>query len=60
VIEPIHNADPTSIVQTSHEERQPPPRRRPQRRPDQTPGKKVYTPQGILEEEEAPHIDVVG
>ena len=61
MIVPIYIPDVARLVQsTTHEERQPPSKKRPPRRRDDTPAKKVYTPEGVLEEAESPLIDLIG
>ena len=69
VIEQIHLPEllaiPPKVVAMG--DRQPPPRRQPQRRPDNIPATKVYSPHGVIDgadgamdEEIIPHIDLVG
>lgn len=68
VIEPIHYPDYLQIPQKGVSgDRQPPPRRQPQRQRDHTPASKLYRPDGAIEGAESAldesaiiHIDLVG
>jgi hypothetical protein len=63
VIEAIHIPDVMRLVKpaTPSDDRQPPPRRRPQhQRRNDVPNPKVYALDGHVEEPEVPHIDLVG
>jgi len=65
VIEPIHIPEVLRIPEKgSMGNRQPPPKRQPQPRPDHTPAIPLYRPDGavdgIAESEDTTHIDLVG
>ena len=65
VIEPIHIPEVLRIPEKgSMGNRQPPPKRQPQLRPDHTPAIPLYRPDGavdgIAESEDTTHIDLVG
>ena len=63
VIEAIHIPNITRLVKpapASEDRRQPPQRRRQQHQPDNVPKPRVYAPNGQVEEQELPKIDLVG
>lgn len=63
VIEALHIPDITRLVKpapSSDDRHQQPQRRRQQPRRDDVPNPKVYAPDGHVEEQELPHIDLVG
>jgi hypothetical protein len=63
VIEAIHLPDITRLVKpapASEDRQQQPQRRRQQHQRDNVPSPKVYAPNGQVEEQELPHIDLVG
>ena len=62
MIEPVRESELPKVEKPlgSSGDRQPPPRRHPQPRKDSIPAPKTYGPDGNVESEEGPHIDLVG